>query len=206
MCLYLNKNFKKETERFRKSSNILIGYKVLQKVDGQNFESVYKNFPYKLNKITKSNRNSIDLFDYEIECFAIDYGFHFFKNLKDVKKELSYWKNNYHYRKYIIGKFEILPENLVAVGTFEGYKNFVAKKAELTKIVGKKPTLTKENEMKTYSTLNKTQKEMVQALLSMDYTTSEVSSLTGLPKRSLGVAKGNMKRYGRKTYNEHQAS
>lgn len=58
--------------------------------------------------------------------------------------------------------------------------------------------------MKKYSTLNKIQREMVQALLSMDYTTKEVSSLTSLPRRSLSVAKGNLnRRYVEKKYNEH---
>lgn len=137
MCLQLNENFKEETEKFLNSFEILTGYKILKKINNQNFESFYERFPYKLNKIAKSNRFSTDLSEKENTLSEIIYGLHFFTNLKDVKKELFYW-NNYSYHEYVIAKFEILPKNLVAVGTFTNYESFVATEAKLVKIVEEK--------------------------------------------------------------------
>lgn len=129
MCLSLNGNFKKETEEFRNSSEILIGYKVLEKYKfNDEFFSPYQGFLYKLNKTYKSNRSSIDLARKEIEHFAIDYGFHFYSNLENAKK-------HFFVSKSIIAKFEILPENLVATGTFDSFESFVATEAKFVEIV-----------------------------------------------------------------------
>lgn len=133
MCLNITENFEEETEEFRNSSKILTGYKVLQKY-GYQFYSLYQSFDYKIGENHISNRNSVNLTEKENMYLEIGKGFHFFTSSIDTKIEL--FRNSCDL--YVIGKFEILPKNLVAVGTFMSFKNFVAIEAKLVEIVEEK--------------------------------------------------------------------
>lgn len=135
MCLYLPENWKKETEKFRNSSKILTGYKILKKIDDKNFESIYQDFPYKLNEIAKSNRKSTDLSEKEITYSRINFGLHFFKNLNDTKIESRNSEAICFCCLHVICKFEILPENLVALGIFRNKESFVATEAKFVEVI-----------------------------------------------------------------------
>ena len=144
MCLDLIKNWKEETKKLRNSKEKIIGYKLIN-ADNKSFF-----FPYPWTPgLNISNRKSTDLTDNELSTSKIDTGFHFFLEkpeicnssydfqCKECSQDLPHYTRNKHYKCRLkkplnkVVQFEIDPEDLVAVGTWNLSVSFVATKATL---------------------------------------------------------------------------
>lgn len=142
MCLVLDKNWKDQIRKWktRKRKKPIIVYKRLWKkethVYTQNakspqmwlktfveYYSVYKNYKWEKG-LNISDRGSTVIAQGEIIFGVINEGFHFYINKEDARY------GYYRFASEVVCKFEIDPEDIVAVGTWEGVRNIVATKAK----------------------------------------------------------------------------
>jgi hypothetical protein len=148
MCLEITEESIQETEELKAKGLPIVAYKILW----PDMKSVYEGFQWKLGE-NKSDRESAELTEQELESKRIHKGFHFFKdkpktcqypNLYRCPYQYQYqcqYQCRYHYhyqyqctsKKPInkVFKVEIKPENLIALGTWEDLQSLAATKCKL---------------------------------------------------------------------------
>jgi hypothetical protein len=148
MCLEITKESIKETEELKAKGLPIVAYKILW----PDMESMYKRFQWELGE-NKSDRESAELTEEELEFKEIHEGFHFFKNKPEICPNECWSQYLCHYRyrcpyryqypyqyRYQclvkesankVFKVEIKPENLIALGTWEDLQSLAATKCKL---------------------------------------------------------------------------
>lgn len=163
MCLKLEKNWRQRTENLKNTSGILYGYKFIKEIKTSNnivdYKAPYQNQLYGLNIKIKSDRCFKNITPFELAKKKINKGFHFFTNIqKDFycetakklcpqipdNRKFNYCKIfrncplDYHCNSSLSFKwaqFEIIPNDIIAVGLFSGFDSFVSYKCKLVKVL-----------------------------------------------------------------------
>jgi hypothetical protein len=141
MCLEITKESIRETEELKAKGLPIVAYKILW----PDMKSVYERFQWKLGE-NKSDRESAELTEQELESKRIHKGFHFFKNKPETcpneypnqcQYRYQYHPCQYRYQctseKPInkVFKVEIKPENLISLGTWEDFQSLTATKCKI---------------------------------------------------------------------------
>lgn len=141
MCLNLNPNWEKEKKKFISKKKKIIGYKVLKRDSGTRaLLSLWRLFSWNRG-INNSRRESTKLNINETFHLFVGKGFYFFtrkqtaiKELK-LRKRIAYRTPGYFSGQvFILARFEINPEEVIAKGLSGKDKCFVATKAKLVKV------------------------------------------------------------------------
>ena len=151
MCLEITEKSLRETKELKAQQKPIVAYKILDRDLGSQFQE----FQWEFGE-NKSGRESADLTKEELERTEVDKGFHFllekpeeclgFKLNKDGICQyqipcLYRCQRQYQYQYQCLSsnptnkifKVEIQPEDLVAIGSWNGFKSLAATKCKLVK-------------------------------------------------------------------------
>lgn len=124
MCMSLDKNWAEQREKYRRKRKPITVYKVLTQL---------KRAPYTGHQwrqgANRSNRTTVRVVSDEACRLRINKGFHFFLGIRAARRESYYAPPGSLPDK--VFKCEIQPSEVVAVGTFNGKKCIVARRARL---------------------------------------------------------------------------
>jgi len=123
MCLNLGTNWRRQLKAIRSKTEPIKVYKIL----AEDRRSPYRCTRWKMGW-NKSNRSSRELSTVDIQYAIVTRGFHFYRYKKAAVEE-------FHHDCECIWEVEILPEDVVAVGTFDHEASIVATRAKLVRKV-----------------------------------------------------------------------
>ena len=140
MCLNITKESLEETKALKAKHKPIVAYKILK----PNMQSMFKDFPWQSGE-NISDRESSKLFVEEKELLEINQGFHFFTDKPEICQSRNLCRCRYPCRcpcRYLylclleepvnkVFKVEILPEDLIAIGTWENLNSLAATKCKI---------------------------------------------------------------------------
>jgi hypothetical protein len=142
MCLDITKESIRETEELKAKGLPIVAYKILW----PDMESQWKEFQWKLGE-NKSDRESAELTEEELEFKEIHEGFHFFINKPEACEYQCQYQDPYLCQnQYLcqhqyrctsekpankVFKVEIKPENLISLGTWNDFQSLAATECKI---------------------------------------------------------------------------